>query len=304
VTLKNLPASIHARLQNRARATKRPFQELLQYYAMERFLFRLSQSPHHTRFVLKGALMLHVWQAPLARATRDIDLLGRLDNSLDNLTRVIREVCETEVEPDGMVFDPNSAKADRIKEDADYQGVRVRLMGWLGKARAPMQIDVGFGDVITPGIEKITYPSLLELPAAKLAGYPRETVVAEKFQAMVYLRTANSRMKDFFDLWLLASQFAFEGPVLAKAVTSTFANRQTAMDVEPITFTPEFTERATAPAQWSAFRKRLGVGEIPERLADVVHVLVAFLLPVARACAVGSTFELHWAPGGPWMPHR
>lgn len=200
----NLAASVQARLQNQARATKRPFQELLQYYAMERFLYRLSMTPHRARFLLKGALMLHVWDAPLARATKDLDFLGRLDNSLENLERVVREVCTADVEPDGMVFDPTTVKTERIKEDADYEGVRVRFVGLLGKARVAMQIDVGFGDVVTPGAVDITYPALLDFPAPSLSGYPRETVVAEKFQAMVYLRTLNSRMKDFYDVWLLA----------------------------------------------------------------------------------------------------
>jgi hypothetical protein len=301
VTVKNLAASVQARLQNRARETKRPFQELLQYFAMERFLYRLSKSPHRSRFVLKGALMLYVWDAPLARATKDVDFLGRLDNSLENLARVVREVCTTEVEPDGMLFDPDTVKTERIKEDADYEGVRVRFVGLLGKARATMQIDVGFGDVVTPGAEPIIYPALLDFPAAELSGYPRETVVAEKFQAMVYLRTANSRMKDFYDIWLLASQFPFDGKLLAKAVSATFANRETSIDVSPIAFTPDFTEQPSTLAQWSAFRSRLSHEQVPEKLSDVVTVLVTFLLPVARACATNTSFEMRWSPGGPWV---
>ena len=150
-SVSNLAASVQARLQNHAHATKRPFQELLHYYAIERFLYRLSTTSHRARFVLKGALMLHVWDAPLARATKDVDFLGRLDNSLENLERVIREVCSAEVEPDGVAFDPATVKTERIKEDADYEGVRVRFVGLLGKARVAMQIDVGFGDVVTPG---------------------------------------------------------------------------------------------------------------------------------------------------------
>lgn len=296
----NLAASVQARLQNHARASKRPFQELLQYYAMERFLYRLSTTPHHTRFVLKGALMLHVWEAPLARATKDLDFLGHLDNSLENLERVVREVCTAAVEPDGMVFDPATVKTERIKEDADYEGVRVRFVGLLGKARVAMQLDIGFGDVVTPGAQKITYPVLLDFPAPALSGYPRETVVAEKFQAMVYLRTLNSRMKDFYDVWLLASQFAFDGAVLAKALTATFKNRETAMDVAPIAFTPDFTEQTSTLAQWAAFRSRLPNAACPSTLADVVPCLSEFLLPIARACESGESFNQSWSPGGPW----
>ncbi len=300
MTVTNLPASVQARLQNRARETKKPFQELLQYYAMERFLYRLSKSPHRSRFVLKGALMLYVWDAPLARATKDVDLLGRLDNSLENLARVVREICTTDVEPDGMAFDPATVKTERIKEDADYEGVRVRFVGLLGKARAAMQIDVGFGDVVTPGDETIIYPALLDFPAAELSGCPRETVVAEKFQAMVYLRTANSRMKDFYDVWLLASAFTFDGSLLAKAIGATFANRETAIDMAPIAFTSEFSEQLSTRTQWTAFRTRLSNERCPEKLLEIVALLAAFLLPVARACATGAGFERRWPPGGPW----
>jgi hypothetical protein len=303
VTVKNvsnLSASVQARLQNHARNSNRPFQELLQYYAMERFLYRLSTTPHRARFVLKGALMLHVWDAPLARATKDLDFLGRLDNSLENLERVVREICAADVEPDGIVFDPATVKTERIKEDADYEGVRLRFVGLLGKARVAMQIDVGFGDVVTPGAQSITYPALLDFPAPALSGYPRETVVAEKFQAMVYLRTLNSRMTDFYDIWLLARRFAFDGALLTKAITATFAHRETAIDVLPIAFTPEFTEQASTLAQWTAFRKKLPNTECPATLAEVVPFLAEFLLPIARACEGGGSLEQHWTAGGPW----
>lgn len=302
MTVKNLSASVHARLQNQARTSKRPFQELLQYFAMERFLYRLSTTPHRERFVLKGALMLHLWDAPLARATKDVDLLGRLDNSLENLARVVRDMCSADVEPDGMIFDPATVKAERIKEDADYEGVRVRFIGRLGNARVAMQIDVGFGDVVIPGAQAITYPVLLDFPAPQLSGYPRETVVAEKFHAMVYLRTLNSRMKDFYDVWLLAQQFAFDGGLLAKAIAATFANRETAIDVAPIAFTPDFTEQASTVMQWTAFRKKLPNTECPEKLSEIVPFLGEFLLPIARACESESSFEQQWPPGGPWTP--
>lgn len=300
MSVDNLAMSVHARLLNRARATHRPFQELLQYYAMERFLYRLSKSSHNTHFVLKGALMLHVWDAPLARATKDLDFLGRLDNSLDNLTQVVREMCAAEVEPDGMRFDGTTVRAERIKEDADYEGVRVRFVGLLGKARVAMQLDVGFGDVVTPGAEAVVYPGLLDFPAPELSGYPRETVVAEKFHAMVDLHTVNSRMKDFYDVWLLCTHYAFDGVVLAQAVTATFANRDTAIDATPVAFTANFTEQATTLTQWRAFRNRLPSTECPETLAEVVAILAVFLLPLARACESGDRFAVRWLARGPW----
>ena len=216
---KNMAASVHARLAEIARRTGRPFQEQLQYYAMERFLYRLSKSPHAARFVLKGALMLRVWDAPMARPTKDIDLLGRLENSLENLSTMVREVCALEVEPDGLVFRPSTVKSERIREDADYEGVRIRFDGLLARARIAMRLDVGIGDVMVPVPVEIAYPTLLDMPAPRLKGYPRETAIAEKFEAMVKLGTLNSRMKDFYDIWLLSRQFDFDGPTLGEAVS-------------------------------------------------------------------------------------
>lgn len=300
MTIKNLPASVHGRLMNRARATNRPFQEILQYYAMERFLYRLSRSPHSARFVLKGALMLYVWDTTLARATKDVDFLGQLDNSLDNLARVVREVCVIEVEPDGMAFDAATVVAERIKEDADYEGVRIGFTGHLGKAKSTMQLDAGFGDVVTPASQAITYPTLLDFPAAQLAGYPRETVIAEKFQAMVYLGKLNSRMKDFDDIWLLARQFEFQGQTLATAVFATFSNRGTAIDSNPVALTSTFTESPTTRTQWTAFRQKGGLLSAPEKMTDMVAFLSGFLLPVARACEGSPSFQAHSRPPGPW----
>ncbi|MCC6996192.1 MAG: nucleotidyl transferase AbiEii/AbiGii toxin family protein [Deltaproteobacteria bacterium] len=269
---------------------------------MERFLYRLSTSPHADKFVLKGALMLRVWEAPAARPTRDIDLLGRMDNSPENLARVVAEVCEAEVEPDGLVFKVSTVKAIRIKEDADYAGVRVRFEGLLGKAKIPMQIDVGFGDVVVPAAKTVGYPTLLEFPAPRMKGYPRETVVAEKFEAMVKLGTLNSRMKDFFDIWLMARQFDFDGALLGRAVTSTFRNRKTAIDPRPVALTPAFTESSTTEAQWRAFLRRGKFAHVPERLADVAAALAEFLLPVAAGAIAGS-FEQEWRAPGPWSRH-
>ena len=207
MTIKNMAASIRARLSNIARETDRPFQEVLQYFAMERFLFRLSRSPYAGRFVLKGALMLRVWGAPSSRPTKDMDLLGHMDNDVGALVAVVQQVCRSEVEPDGLVFDATSVTGAKIKEDAEREGARIRFLCQLDNARVSMQIDVGFGDVVIPPAMDAEYPVLLDLPAPRLRVYPKETLVAEKFQAMVFLGRLNSRMKDFFDIWLLARQF-------------------------------------------------------------------------------------------------
>lgn len=214
----DVAASVRRRLQNSAQASARPFQEVLQYFAMERFLYRLAESSHAENFVLKGALMFTVWGAPSARPTKDIDLLGHMQNSVDVLIGVVRDVCRQEVEPDGLSFDADSVAGRVIKEDADYEGVRVTLLATLQNSRIPMQIDVGFGDIVVPPPTMTEYPTILDFLPPRLWGYNRETSIAEKFEAMVKLGQLNSRMKDFFDIWLLARQFNFDGRALAVAI--------------------------------------------------------------------------------------
>jgi Nucleotidyl transferase AbiEii toxin, Type IV TA system len=180
VSARDIGASIRQRILNKSRNQGRPFQELLQYFAMERFLYRLAKSPYSDRFVLKGALLLTAWRAPQSRPTMDIDLEGRVNNQLDHIKEVVGTVCEVDVEPDGIAFNRASIEVSRIKEDADYEGVRVQFHATLARARIPMQIDIGFGDVITPGPTDIEYPSLLDLPSPVLRAYPKETVVCRE----------------------------------------------------------------------------------------------------------------------------
>jgi len=301
VTGANLAASVRQRLLNIAKRTNRPFQEVLQYYAMERFLFRLAQSPHNRAFTLKGGLLLHAWDAPRARVTKDVDLLARMGNSLEAVTGVIRSICEVAVESDGMTFDSSSLIAQRIKEDADYEGVRLTFVAYLDVARVTMQLDIGFGDTITPASTMVTYPTLLTFAAPVLTAYPRETVIAEKFHAMVYLGTANSRMKDFYDVWMLARTFAFDGDSLAAAIASTFANRKTAVEVVPLAFTAVFTEQAATRMQWAAFAKRTNLQAAPASLAEATVAVSSFIAPVAESLLAGTPFAMAWAPGGPWL---
>jgi hypothetical protein len=298
--LKNVAASVRHRLLNRAKETKRPFDELLQYYAMERFLYRLSRSAHKNKFVLKGALMFVVWEGPHSRATRDIDLAGRTKNSVENLVAIIKQVCQTEAEPDGMEFRAESVTGVRIKEDAEYAGVRVSFIGLLEKAHAPMQIDIGFGDAITPEPAIIEYPVILDMPAPKLKGYPRETVVAEKFHAMVFLGMANTRMKDFHDVWLLAHQFDFEGTLLGEALKGTFAFRKAELPLEPIVFTEAFWADAQKSAQWRAFLDKGKIVNLPRDLKAVVSVVKNLLSPVVEASFNSKPLKMTWKAPGPW----
>jgi predicted nucleotidyltransferase component of viral defense system len=276
-TNKNVAASIHQHLLNVARETGRPFNEVLQYFAMERLLYRLSCSPHKDSFVLKGALLFRVWDVPDSRATKDIDLLAYLDNSPENLASIFRDVCIVAGE-DGLIFDPDSVQSQTIKEDADYEGVRVRFRGKLGSARVTMQVDIGFGDKVHPEIVRADYPVILDLPGPSLRMYPPETVIAEKAEAMVHLGSLNSRMKDFYDIWWLSRQFEFDDAVLSEAIRETFKNRGTEfMPFDELQ--GDLLENETLEKQWSAFLAKSGVSG-PESFHEVLDQIAIFLGPI------------------------
>jgi hypothetical protein len=301
MTAKNIAASVRARLANHAAQTQRPYQEVLQYYAMERLLYRLSESKHGRAFILKGALMLRVWGAGATRPTKDVDLLGHTSNTLEHVSRVFTEVCTTDVDPDGMVYDPQSVAATVITKDAEYQGVRVKLLGTLERARVVLQVDIGFGDQLVPEPEPIVFPTILNLPAPRLNGYRRETVVAEKLHAMVFHGALNSRLKDFYDIWLLASTFGFEGPTLAQAIRATFAARGTAIEVAPIGLSDEFVNSARTRNNWASFARRLQLVGPASDLHEIIKVHRRFLGPVLEACAAAQPFAKHWRLPGAWQ---
>lgn len=244
---------------------------------MERLVYRLSRSDHKGSFVLKGALLFRVWDVPDSRATRDIDFLAFLDNSPENLAAVFREICAIE-EDDGLVFDPGSVDAKAIKEDADYEGVRVRFRGLLGKARITMQVDIGFGETVHPDAVDDVYPTILEMDAPTLRIYPPETVVAEKAEAMVHLGSLNSRMKDFYDIWRLSRQFEFDNSVLGEAIKQTFDNRGT--EVIPFgELKAELLENEALEKLWSAFLAKTGL-TAPESFHEVLDEIALFLGPL------------------------
>ena len=295
---RNVAASVRQRLLNRARSDRRPFNELLQYFAMERFLYRLSQSAHADRFILKGALMLQVWRSPEIRPTMDIDLLGRTSNAEDDLIAHVRDILAVDVEPDGLVFDHDSIRTERITEGADYEGIRIRFPGALGTARVHMQVDVGFGDVVYPDPEAVDLPTMLDFPAPRLLCYSRESTIAEKLEAMVKLGILNSRMKDFYDIWLLSGQFDFHGRELAEAIRLTFERRGTALPVELAAFTKSFVDGKQT--QWAAFRTRLQQEHVPVSFSNIVASLGRFLSPVIAALFSGDPGPTHWTASGPW----
>ncbi|MFH1314026.1 MAG: nucleotidyl transferase AbiEii/AbiGii toxin family protein [Candidatus Eisenbacteria bacterium] len=299
--VKDMAASVHQRLLNKSRQTGHPFNELLQYYAMERFLYRLSKSGYGNRFILKGALMLTVWKGPMSRPTRDMDFLGKIGNDIGGIAEAVRDVCSTEVEPDGIEFNPDTIEAERVTEDADYEGVRVRFQGHLGSARTSMQLDVAFGDVVVPGTKIIEYPTIIEMPPPVLTGYSMESTIAEKFEAMVKLGIINSRMKDFFDIWLLSQLFEFSGETLASAMATTFEIRNTDISNYSSVFSADFMADQSNATQWQAFLRRTAIELAPSQFSTVVEQISVFLSPPAEAVARGTTFRKSWKARGPWQ---
>ncbi len=298
--IKNITASVHQRLLNQAKESSRPFGELLQYYAIERFIYRLTKSPHADKFILKGALMFSAWCGPRSRPTMDIDLLGTIDNRLEVITAAIKDACLMVVEADGISFDAESLEAARITEDAEYKGVRVRVSGNLGNARISIQIDIGFGDIIVPKPCSIAYPTLLDFPAPELKGYTMESTIAEKFQAMVKLGVLNSRMKDFYDIWLLSITFDFKGKIMAKAVEKTFEKRNTAVTLEAALFDPSFGKDESKDVQWRAFLRKSRLINAPQSFVEIVDAVKLFLEPIAVSIAEGRVFNSNWSAPGPW----
>lgn len=297
----NIQASVRARLQNKAKETNRPFAEVLQYYGMERFLYRFSKSDYANKFVLKGALLFTVWQIPERRTTLDIDFLARFDNHVGSIETVVRSVCDYTVEPDGLIFDAKTVQGRKIKEDADYEGVRVRFIGFLERSRIPMQIDVGFGDIVYPKIKVIDYPVILDFPEPHLKGYPSESVISEKFETMIKLGLLNSRMKDFYDIWLMMRQFDFSGSNLAEALKKTFGHRKTDLPAGKPLFAEEIYDK-TSDRQilWKTFLRKGDFKHAPDKLAITAKEIESFLIEPLTALNKGIEFSKGWKASGTW----
>jgi predicted nucleotidyltransferase component of viral defense system len=288
--------SVKDRLLAIARERREEFQMVLTRYAINRFLYRLSQSVHHKSFILKGATLFVHWTGDLHRTTRDVDLLGFGDPSIAHLTKVFVGLCNIVEEEDGLLFLPETVIGTAIKEDDEYEGVRITLLAMLGKARIPLQIDIGFGDVITPSPEEAELPALLNMPSVRMLAYPRETVVAEKCEAIVHLGIANSRLKDFYDLWYLATHFDFDGSLLARAITATFERRGTGIPSEtPTGLTPSYYATPSRGSQWTSFvrKSNLASGQIPS-MQEVMELLQSFLLPILTAISGNLSFAQNW----------
>jgi len=280
--VKNLAASVKALLQNEAARRGDDFNLLLLRYRIERPLFRLSQSAYAERFLLKEAMLFVVWDEKTHRPARDLDLLGFGPSEKEDLRKVFQEVVTLPVVEDGLVFDPASVRAEEIREDNTYGGVRVRILAKLGPAEVPVQIDVGDGDAVTPAPETASFPALLDFPAPRVRTYPVYTVVAEKFETMAELGTANTRMRDFHDVWFLTRRFQLDGPTLRRAIEATFTRRQTPLPVWPDPLSDAFANDADKQTQWAAFIRRNGLTGLPGEFAEVVVAVRDYLTSVLR----------------------
>jgi len=295
---KNLAASVHQRLLNHARKTQEELQLVLMRYAAERWLQRLSSSKYADEFVVKGAMLFLVWAAEPFRSTKDLDLLGRKRHSVAELQAIFQQVCRTPVVADGMTFLADTVRVDEIREDTEYGGLRAKLEARLGTVRIPVQVDIGFGDAVTPRAQKVDFPVLLDFPAPHVAVYPRETAIAEKFETLVGRGILNSRMRDYYDLWVMAQEFEFDGETLQAAIRATFKRRKTPVPTEvPFGLTAEFAADATKQTQWRAF-----IGKSKLRLKEpdfgkVVDAIREFLIPVVTASV---PYTGKWPKGGSW----
>ena len=298
----NLPASVRQRLLNIAKRDGEAFDLVLTRYALERLLYRLGQSQYHGQFLLKGAMLFAVWGGEAHRPTRDVDLLGFGSSELPQVVQIFQDICQEAVEPDGLEFLPATMRAIEIREDQEYQGVRVSFEARLGNAVIPIQIDIGYCDAVTPAPEDITYPTVLDFAAPKIRAYPIYSVVAEKFQAMVWLGIANSRMKDFYDILVIMQKFPLEGQVLSTAIEATFARRQTPLPTEaPLALAKVFANDAAKQTQWKAFLRKNALPVDDLAFPEIITALHDFLMPPTLASAKGLAFNANWPAGGSWQ---
>ena len=297
--IKNVAASVRDRLKVIADKTGENYNTLLVRYAIERLLFRLSKSKHKKRFVLKGAMLFALWKETPHRVTRDLDLLGFGESSTDELQKVFGEICAQAVPDDGVIFDPDTVKAEPIRAQELYVGVRVDVQGKIGNARTPIQIDVGFGDATAVDPVDVEFPTLLDMPAPKVRAYRMETSLAEKYSATVSLGMTNTRMKDYFDFWFLGKHFEFDGQELADSLHATLKRRGKDIPKEtPIGFTETFAKDASRQTVWKSFWKKSVRSDPTLTLEEVVSFAASFLVPPATA--KGGKFARRWKAGGPW----
>jgi predicted nucleotidyltransferase component of viral defense system len=276
-------ARIKAKLKKEADSESKDFNYILMHYFIERLLYRLSVSPYAGNFILKGGLLLYTVLGNRGRATRDVDFLARqIKNTPEEMTRIFVEIAKIPFD-DAVSFETERIAVERIKEDADYQGLRIKLTSYLDRSRHNLQFDIGFDDVIVPAPVDMIYPSLLDMEPPRLKAYSLESVIAEKFHAIVYLADLNSRMKDFYDIYELSRGFSFDGASLSEAISQTFKRRNTEFPLLPMVFTDDFPLLPNKQMQWQAFQRRVGIADVPVDFPIVIAGIKRFLLPVYEA---------------------
>jgi predicted nucleotidyltransferase component of viral defense system len=300
--VKNLAASVQSRLLVEAKKSGRPADWIYRNYANERLLYRLSQSEHCQKFVLKGGLTFIGWGIPLRRHTKDIDFRAYTSNNLEDIAQIFKEICVQAVKPDGMEYYAETITAEVITEEAEYPGIRVHLLAKVGETvKLRLQIDMGFSDEIVPSPSIIVYPTILsDMPSPILQGYPKETVISEKFHGIVDRGSLNSRMKDFYDIWFIILQSNIDGTILQDAIMTTFNARETAVPDElPIALSDDFAKGKER--QWLAFLNTFNpeISEIFD-FTNLIRVLREFFIPIIRAISDGKTFNLRWNAGDRW----
>ena len=289
----NNAASIKARLKNIADSEHKPFDFILMLYLVERLLFRLSISSYKDKFVLKGGLLLYLIMNEKARATKDIDLLAtEVVSNLDIFRDIFADISVISSD-DAVLYDTGSINVERIKEDTKYEGVRIKIIARLGNMRKSLQFDIGFGDVIVPKPDTLEYPTLLDMDSPIIKAYSKESVIAEKFEAMLFLAELNSRMKDFYDIYNLCTSFDFEGKVLYEAILQTVIRRGTNTPVEPTVFDKNFADSKDKATQWHAFKRRTSVGG-DLKFSEVVNKISVFLLPIYKYIILKKEFIGRW----------
>lgn len=289
----NVAASVLARLKNISEKENIDFNFLLLRYIQERFLFRLAVSEYANKLVLKGGLLLLAYSVEKARPTKDIDFLGvNVSNDRKELERIVREIVLIELS-DGIAFAGDTIESEEIKDEADYSGVRVKLTAEIGTARNKIRIDFGFGDIVTPPPLQMDYPTLLGTESVKVLAYSKETIVAEKFEAIVKLSIFNSRMKDFFDLVFLTHEFDFNAQLLQSSIRNTFKQRQTSLEAAETLLNSNLGEQASFQSLWDAFKKRTRLVS-PMGFKDVFSEIQMFLGPIVEAEIGGKILKVRW----------
>ena len=299
-SVKNMAASVKNKLLNMAHQSGKPFQSLLIQYGLERFLYRLSQSSLKEKFILKGGLLLVGMGFPHARTTRDIDFLGLMKRDSEAVSAAIQQIGKL-VQNDGIVYEFNDLNIEIMSADSEYPGIRLMFTASLGKARFPMQIDVGFGDVIIPAAKEMTFPTLLNMEPPVVKAYSMEAIIAEKFEAALDLADLNSRMKDFYDLWMLSQTNSFQGIALQESIKATCQRRKTALNPRAEVLTKEFAYHSDKQTQWSSFLRKSKISDVSENFSTIIEEIRIFLFPIANAIEKEVRFEKAWRPKGPWQ---